>query len=186
MITLGVAAIDMLCCAFVSSILLFVMFLLPQQAAGSDSAGTEDLLLVKWALDSKTEVTLGLEMRPPQDEPMMIWPVEPSSVMDACARLSVSKDLANSCYFVLPSDPRSLYGMLVIEQPKRGDWGIKIYSSDTTSHYYAADAETIALDIVVVGNEVYSYRTDGLKPGQSVDLRNVKGDGVNLNALHIE
>jgi hypothetical protein len=162
------------------------MFLLPPQAVGSDSAGPEDLLLVKWSLDSKTEVTLGLEIGPLQDDLQMIWSNDPSSMTDACAKLSRSADLANACYFGISSDPRSLEGILVIERPKQGKWGMKIYSSDTMSHYYADDAETIALQVVVVGREVSTYRTDALKPGTSIDLRSVKGDGVNENALNID
>lgn len=186
LITLGVAAIDMLCCAFVSTVLLFVMFLLPQQTAGSDLAGPEDLLLVKWSLDSKTEVTLGIEIGPLQGDLQMIWGNDPSSMTDACANLSRSIDLRNACYFSIPRDPRSLEGILVIERPKEGKWGLKVYSSDTSSHYYAEDFEPIALQVVVVGREVSTYRIDALNPGTSIDLRNVKGDGVNENALNVD
>lgn len=175
----------MLCCAFVSAVLLFIMFLLPPQAAGSDLAGPEDLLLVKWSLDSKTPVALGMEIGPSKDDLQMIWGNDPSSMTDACAKLSRSIDLGNACYFGIPSDPRSLEGILVIERPRQGKWELKIYSSDTDSHYYADDAETIALQVVVISREVSTYRADVLKPGTSIDLRSVKGDGVNENALNI-
>ncbi|MET4841504.1 hypothetical protein ABIF62_001999 [Bradyrhizobium japonicum] len=185
-VTLGVAAIDMLCCAFVCSVVLFLIFLLPQRAASSDAAGTEDLLLIKWSLDTRTDVVLGVEITPPGDTPAMIWTDDPSSMTDACARLSLAKDLRNSCYMITPDDPRSLEGLLVIERPKPGEWGAIIHSSDTKSHYYAPDSETVALDLVVVGTEVFTYRVSQLKPGASINLRSAQGEGVNLNALRID
>ena len=65
-LTLGIAAIDMLSCAFVSSILLFVMFLLPQQAAGGGATGTENFLIIHWSFSSRYETALRVRARSPR------------------------------------------------------------------------------------------------------------------------
>jgi hypothetical protein len=87
---------------------------------------------------------------------------------------------------VLPSDPRSLEGTLVIEQAVAGAWGLTVHNGDTSSHMDAADAEPVNVQLVIVGREVFYYRAQNLKPAESFNVRAVKGPGVNLAALQVD
>jgi hypothetical protein len=168
-LTLGIAAIDMLSCAFVSSVLLFVMFLLPQQSAGGGVTGTENFLIIRWSFSSHYATALRIELDPPGDVPRVIWSDDPGSVNSVCANLSKAAELSSACY-LLPTDPRDLDGMLVIEQPRSGDWKVVVGNSDTASHMNAGDEQAVDFLLTVIGKDAFSRPVSKLNPGDSVGL----------------
>jgi hypothetical protein len=179
-ITLGIAAIDMLSCAFVSSILLFVMFLLPAHSVGGGATGTENLLIINWSFSSRYSTALRIELDPPGDVPRIIWSDDPGSIDKVCSNLSQSLDYSNACYLVLPTDPNDLDGMLIIEQPRRGGWKVVVRSSDTTSHMNAGDDQPVDFLLTVIGKESFSRSVNNLMPGSSVELSS------DISALHVD
>jgi len=179
-LTLGIAAIDMLSCAFVSSILLFVMFLLPQQSSGGGGAtGAENYLLVHWSFTSRYETALGIELEAPGDAPRVIWSDDPESIVRACANFSSADDYMNSCRFILPADSRDLDGMLLVQQPRKGDWKIVIRNADSTSHGNFKEEQPVNVMFTIVGSDSISRLIKGLSPGGSVELSNI-------SALHFD
>jgi hypothetical protein len=124
-LTLGVAAIDLLSCAFVSSVLLFIMFLLPQQASGVGISGSEHHLILHWAISSlnsssPNSTVLGIELEPPSGKPAMIWSDQKDSVLNVCASLSIATDVTNACHVVFAEDNRNPDGMSIVEELDNG------------------------------------------------------------------
>src|ERR1043166_4758360 len=112
-LTLGIAAIDMLCCAFIASILLFLMFLIPAPAPAGGAAGSERSLALRWVLDSGKAV-LRLSIKPPNTDAVVIWS-DTSDVFQAqsslCANLSKKGADPNACRLFVPTDPEKPHGI---------------------------------------------------------------------------
>jgi hypothetical protein len=116
-LTLGIAAIDMLSCAFVSSVLLFVMFLQPQQASGGGTAGSESELIFHWAFTSPAGTVFAITLQAPGQRPQTVWSDIPETADKACFWLSKAPADAHACSLVGAHD-----GMLIIQQPRSGAW----------------------------------------------------------------
>ena len=110
----------------------------------------------------------------------MIWSDDPESVGSVCAYLSKAVELASACYLSLPTDPRDLDGMLVIEQPRNGDWKVVIGNSDTASHMNAADEQAVDFLLTIIGKDTFSRPVGKLNPGESVELSS------DISALHVD
>jgi hypothetical protein len=168
-ITLGIAAIDMLSCAFVSSVLLFVMFLLPQQSSGASISGSENHLIVHWTFNSVHMATFRIELVPPGEAAQAIWSDdEPDAVREVCENLSKGRTPSSACYLIRPVTPRDRDGMLVIEEPRTGKWQLTMRNGDTTTHTNAADEQPIDFVLTVIGKEILSMQVRELSPGKSL------------------
>ena len=184
-ITLGIAAIDMLSCAFVSSILLFVMFLLPEQTTAGGATAAQNLLVFQWSFVSQNQVVLAIELEPPGEQPATIWSDDPQSLAKVCNRLSKATDVADPCQLYIPNSQNDLDRMLVIEQPKSGDWGAKVLSGDTATHGNGGDDKPVSFRLTVIGKEVLSIEVDNLDIGLPIDLSN-PSVAPSHAALHVD
>ena len=171
-LTLGIAAIDMLSCAFVSSVLLFIMFLQPQPASGGGTAGSESALIFHWSFTSPSGTVLAITLQAPGQRPQTIWSDIPDTGDKACFWLSKAPADARACSLVLPADPAAHDGMLIIQQPRSGAWNAKFTYADTKSHgNVRADDVAVDVRLTVIGKDVLSIAVKGFGPGNQINIR---------------
>ena len=181
-VTLGIAAIDMLSCAFVSSILLFIMFLIPQQAAGGGTGGSENLLVLQWTFEKTGDAVLAFRLLAPNQRRQTILTDDLNSLGEACSRLSK----ANACKLITATSGQ-LDGMLLIQKPVSGDWDIEVSNSDTSSHGNNKDQDgAVSFRLTIVGKSSVTLPFDQMPPGpwERVSLRLLSAS--DRLALHVD
>ncbi|MCJ9750681.1 hypothetical protein MOV61_08125 [Neorhizobium sp. BETTINA12A] len=154
-ITLGVAAIDMLSCAFISATVLFVMFLVPASSSGSTAAGNQNVLMVHWSANVAEGSIIGLEIGPKTD-PTMIWPDSGDTELNSlCARLS-KLTVQEACTLLAPGSEAkhgTLEGALAIAEPISGEWGLTLVYADSAPRGNAEVFDDLAVTLTVVGSD---------------------------------
>jgi hypothetical protein len=157
LITLGVAAIDMLSCAFISATVLFVMFLVPASSSGSTAAGNQNVLMVHWSANVAEGSIIGLEIGPKTD-PTMIWSDSGDTELNSlCARLS-KLTVQGACTLLAPGSEAetkhgTLEGALAIAEPISGEWGLTLVYADSAPRGNAEVFDDLAATLTVVGSD---------------------------------
>lgn len=171
-VTLGIAAIDMLSCSFIASILLFLMFLLPSAGAGGGAAtGSEKLLAFQWTIASSTAV-LNIVVGPSTDSAVSIWSDDPDALTRTrgCALLSKQASL-ESCRLFITSDAERTDGMLIIKDPKVGEWNAAFSYADSRHHLNISSDPATDVNVMVIGSDTITATVSGLAPLHKFDVR---------------
>lgn len=184
-LTLGVAAIDMLSCAFIASVLLFIMFLVPAPAPADGAAGSERSLAFLWVMDSGKAV-LRLSIKPPNADTVVIWSDTPDVFQarpSLCANLSKKGTDLNACRLFVPPDSEKAHGMLHIDNPVSGPWNVEISFGDSWKHMNAEGPSEVNVGMTVIGRDTISATLRGLRPRQpAVGLRGAAASEGNTEA----
>lgn len=155
-ITLGVAAIDMLSCAFISATVLFVMFLVPASSPGTAAAGTQNVLMVHWSSNAPPGATIGLEIGP-KNNPTLIWSDSREADLAAlCDRLS-KLATQGACALLEAAPARkkeaALDGVLAIAEPISGEWDLTVIYADSSLKGNAGVPGDIKVTFTIVGSD---------------------------------
>ena len=176
-LTLGISAIDLLTCAFVASVVLFLVFLAPRASGKSDYVGGEDAFLVYWTIGNGKQAVVGIEIGNERNIQFIPSDVDEDALGDQCRFLTKSKEPKASCYLANTRPSRSseaktenLGGILLVKEPAKGNWQVGVSFSDTADWSNAGNYEPIILDITVVRNEATTFENVKLNPGEQVDL----------------
>lgn len=169
-ITLGIAAIDMLTCAFVSAVVLFFLFLVPKQSAGASSS--EDLLLLHWSAVGAKRAIVGIRVER-NGQPSTIWSDDVQTVDEVCSNLSRTPNIPDACY-LLNSVTGSLDqdGILVITRPLAGQWSIAMAYGDTSDNGNSGNYPPVNLRVTLVRANAIELTTE-VAPGGQIDLATV-------------
>lgn len=178
-ITLGIAAIDMLTCAFISSIVLFLMFLTPRESSQAAALVPQDVLMMHWVFPGAAGALFGLQIGPPGNM-CLLWTDEATEkIQDRCAGLS--KTSGAGAVRVIKSGARSIRdptqdGVLAIADPVAGVWAVNVVYADTADHAMTLGAPVVAT-ISVVAKEAAVVQVT-LEPGQEIILRDAADASV--------
>jgi hypothetical protein len=170
-ITLGIAAIDMLTCAFISSVVLFVMFLMPREGPQATALASQDVLMMHWVFPGAPGALFGLQIGP-LNNICLLWSDEDADkIQDRCAGLS--KTAKAGAFRVLKSGARSLRdptqdGVLAVVEPITGAWTVKVIYADTADHAMTRGKPVFAT-ISVVAKEAVVVQV-ALEPGEETSL----------------
>lgn len=171
-ITLGIAAIDMLTCAFISTVMMFVMFLTPRDSSQATVLAPQDVLMMHWMFPGAPGALFGLQVGPPGDNMCLLWSDEDAEqIQDRCAPLS--KMAKAGAIRVFKSGARSLHdstqdGLLAIAEPVAGSWTLNVIYADTADHAMTL-GRPVVVTISVVAKEAVVVQVT-LEPGQEIPL----------------
>lgn len=170
-ITLGIAAIDMLTCAFISTIVMFVMFLTPRDNSQATALAPQDVLMMHWVFPGGPGALFALQFGPPGNMCLLWSDEDAEQVQNRCA--SLSKTSRAGAFRVLKSGARSLRdttqdGVLAVAEPVAGAWTVNVIYADTADHAMMLGRPVVAT-ISVVAKEAAVVQVP-LEPGQEIPL----------------
>ncbi|CAO3433885.1 hypothetical protein [Azospirillum endophyticum] len=179
-ITLGIAAIDMLTCAFISTVMMFVMFLTPRDSSQATVLAPQDVLMMHWVFPGSPGALFGLQVGPPGNNMCLLWSDENAEqIQDRCAPLS--KMAKAGAIRVFKSGARSVHdptqdGLLAIAEPIAGSWTVNVIYADTADHAITLGRPVVAT-ISVVAKEAAVVQVP-LEPGQETQLTSAANAGT--------
>lgn len=185
-ITLGIAAIDMLSCAFVSSVMLFVLFLMPQQSISGRDTGSQATLILHWVFASQNSTVLSIELTLPDQDPQVIYSDDPETLAQHCDALVRPQPATGSCNLIRPESPSDLSGMLVIQNPRPGAWKVSMSYADTVSHGGSHDEDPVDLRLTLIGKDTLTVAINGFRPIDEVDVRAKAAAAGKASLLDVE
>jgi hypothetical protein len=171
-LTLGIAAVDMLSCAFISAIILFVMFLIPKNQASAGGTGSGHLLVLHWAFDSSPAV-LKITLEPHDTSQVAVWSDQAEFSGIDCANLSTDSRNSNACRIIATPDHAS--GMIVIVKPRKGMWNVSFQYADTVTSENSQGPDTVTFAASMIVREAVTVSKSLLPTAE--------GPGVLLNQL---
>lgn len=176
-LTLGISAIDLLTCAFVASVVLFLVFLAPRTSGMSDFVGGEDVFLVYWTIGNGKQAVVGITLGDERNSQFIWSDVDEDALADQCRFLTRSKEPSSACYLsnthsenTRGEGAQKTSGVLLVREPARGNWKVGFSYSDTEDASNAGNYDPINLDVTVVRNEAATIENVKLNPGEQVDL----------------
>lgn len=169
-ITLGIAAIDMLTCAFVSAIVLFFLFLVPKHAAGGSDS--QDLLFLHWSALGSTGAVIGITLER-DGRRSTIWSDDPQRAQEVCPDLSRTPDITDACYILNSgNDSSDQDGVLMINRPKTGQWSVAMTYGDTSDNGNGGNYHPVELRVTLVGDGAIDLVAQVAAGGQ-IDLATI-------------
>jgi hypothetical protein len=172
LVTIGIAAIDLLTCAFVSSVVLFVMFLVPSASGGTAEVGDpNDILMLDW-----TYATAKLISRPViaihlghGDDQVTVWSdMSAGQIDDACLKLSRAHDTKGHCSVSQSASDSGGEGILLITQPVKAQWSVGVAYADTEDNANSGNYPPLEMGITIVGKSVVDLSGMSLKFGDGL------------------
>jgi hypothetical protein len=191
LVTIGIAAIDLLTCAFVSSVVLFVMFLVPSASGGTAEVGDpNDILMLDW-----TYATVGAISRPViaiqlghDGQQLTVWSdMNAEQIDDACLKLSAAHDPKGHCSVSHSASDSGGEGILLITQPVKAQWSVGVAYADTEDDANSGNYPPLEMDMTIVGNGVVDLSGmslnfgDGLTPLDKLPGQNASDLERSLN-----
>jgi hypothetical protein len=174
-VTLGIAAIDLLSCAFISSVVLFVMFLIPKTVAAGGGTGKEQTLAVHWAFTSNRAV-LAIQLKPsPTATPVTIWTSPTPAFSDQdCAKLSASGGISGACSVTISEKRES--GMLVIRKPLSGQWDVGVSYADSIDSENSPGPGSVSFEMSVIGKQAVTLEQQLSSGAPQLSIRKFAAD----------
>jgi hypothetical protein len=170
-LTLGIAAVDMLMCAFISTVVLFIMFLMPGKEPSGGGTGSENQMVFQWEFTSRKSVVRIDFNRDGSSEDIYVWSNDPElwPSPDLCAELSNSMD-RSACRLIISDD--GIGGMLIIQDPKSDKWDVTVAYADSADSSNGSALDDLDFSMTAIGVGSLQILFSQLpKDGSSVSLR---------------
>ena len=168
LVTIGIAAIDLLTCAFVSSVVLFVMFLVPAASSGAPEIGDpNDILMLDWTYTTANGVSrpvIGIYLGNDSAQVAVLSDMTDDEIDQACLKLSAAHDPAGHCSVSESTTGSGGEGILLIAQPVKSQWTAAVAFADTHDNVNSGDYPPLEIGITIIGNGVVDL------PGTSLIL----------------